>query len=917
MNFKCWEEAVMDDSNIKKTDIKSLFELAMKLYQLPEQQNEAKKVFRQITEIPIDYDNVDELYYKGMSHFYSGWETTKAIQYFKKILKMETTDSHSLFKIGNALYSVSEYHNANKFFEKILEAESKDVNILFETGKYLLIINNTWKALDCFDKVLNLSNNISDLFNKAALLTSLKLNSIASEYYNKILSLTENNSQIEKYYKGLSAYYLLQDSIAIKYFKEVAKEENQNIKILLDTANKLYILKQPIEAYSCLLKTLNLDNNNIAILCDSTKLFYFLNKPNETEECIEKILKLQTDDLVNLYDLAEFLNSNRNSSATKLYEKISSIEKPDCRTQESYIKAVCKIILKKSNGEDYFFNAQKKKINDIQNIYWLRDIAFRLQSLNRYDLALNCFEKILTLNDTSNDRDANILIIKAIALKVLDRKKESIDCFNKILELNVTNVNFLYGAGLQSSGMDNKTAQQFFEKISKFNIPIQNSNAEQLYIAGMSEYFLHHKNAAKKYSQNIDIRNLNDAKLLLDIGIVMSNLNEGEFANNCFNRIVQITPVSEFDYINIGTAYKYLMDIKTKKIKKVKECAEKNYWEAVVNNEDSTFQFNHFSPFINNFFNNDTDNSDKTDNDENKIYHYTDIKALQGILDKQEFWVTKSEFLNDPSETSYMPKVLGNNILNDVVPNLKDLINEIEDKKNDVYILSLSADGDSLPMWKNYSNNDGYNIRVDKDKFKNSFVNPGTFIGGKVIYIDSKGNDENQFKPIKDLLFSIYQSGKAFEKQNNKLTDELIKKALLSHIRLISLFVKHTGFEYEHEYRYAFIPQFWLNNKIYECDDRSNTSDRNDRNDEQKTHNYNGIVNYYSEFRTNGKGLIPYIKIPIYGLTDPKDHVIEEIRFSPTLDNQVTKQGINDYFELKCDGAKINVEQSSIPFRNI
>lgn len=32
---------------------------------------------------------------------------------------------------------------------------------------------------------------------------------------------------------------------------------------------------------------------------------------------------------------------------------------------------------------------------------------------------------------------------------------------------------------------------------------------------------------------------------------------------------------------------------------------------------------------------------------------------------------------------------------------------------NDVFILSVSSDGDSLPMWTYYGNNDGYNLEID------------------------------------------------------------------------------------------------------------------------------------------------------------------------------------------------------------
>lgn len=601
----------MDDSDINKTDIKSLFELGMQSFRA-EDINNANKIFRHITGMPINYNNVDELYYKGMSHFNIRkvnfiWNKTKSIRCFKKILKIGTTNTQILFDIGKRFY-VQGY------------------------------------ILQAVDKVLDLTNDINKLYKFELDLKDLGDRSIIYEYFDKILNLPDKSIE-EKYYKAISAYCLYRDPDAIKYFKQVAEaeEENQNIKNLMDTANKLTILKDFAAAYKCLQKTLKLGDNNIVLLCGATKLFYNLNKPNETVECIEKILELQTDDLINLYDLAEYLNSNGILYAKKLYEKILSIEKPSYSIQELYVKAVCAIILKDPEAGKYFNDATKDDKKDI-NIFLLNGIAHRLFELKKYKFANICFQKILNLNDISNDKDKNILNIKAVASKVLGKKQDAIECFNKILELNVTDINFLYEAGLQSSGLDNKTAQKFFEKISQLKI----LNPNQPFINGMSEYFLHHKNEAKNYFEKIEVKNLQNTNLLLQIGLVMSSLNEDEFAKNCINKVIQITPTSESDYINLGIAYKYLMDLNPQDTE-LKEAAEKNYWEAVTKYEEAMFQFNRFSPFLYAFFN----KKDVSNNDE-KLYHYTSISGLKGILDKEEFWVTKSDFLNDPSETSYI-----------------------------------------------------------------------------------------------------------------------------------------------------------------------------------------------------------------------------------------------------------------------
>ena len=48
------------------------------------------------------------------------------------------------------------------------------------------------------------------------------------------------------------------------------------------------------------------------------------------------------------------------------------------------------------------------------------------------------------------------------------------------------------------------------------------------------------------------------------------------------------------------------------------------------------------------------------------IYHYTSVEGVLGILDKSEFWVTKSDFLNDISEINYTFDLFEENFLNKI-----------------------------------------------------------------------------------------------------------------------------------------------------------------------------------------------------------------------------------------------------------
>ena len=99
------------------------------------------------------------------------------------------------------------------------------------------------------------------------------------------------------------------------------------------------------------------------------------------------------------------------------------------------------------------------------------------------------------------------------------------------------------------------------------------------------------------------------------------------------------------------------------------------------------------------------------------IYHYTTLNALQSILDNNEFWVTKSDFLNDRSEFQYTYNLFKDNFLCNITElsfrqkliNAFDaLINQDNDISwkplNGYYIASFSTDSDNLALWSEFSN---------------------------------------------------------------------------------------------------------------------------------------------------------------------------------------------------------------------
>ena len=108
------------------------------------------------------------------------------------------------------------------------------------------------------------------------------------------------------------------------------------------------------------------------------------------------------------------------------------------------------------------------------------------------------------------------------------------------------------------------------------------------------------------------------------------------------------------------------------------------------------------------------------------LYHYTKCNGLNGILENNCFWATKSDFLNDPKEFSYIEAII-RDVCKELIKNedwremfLKDVLEEkvfLDGGRNKEYfILSFSKCRDSITMWSEFGNKTGYNIGFDSKK---------------------------------------------------------------------------------------------------------------------------------------------------------------------------------------------------------
>lgn len=215
------------------------------------------------------------------------------------------------------------------------------------------------------------------------------------------------------------------------------------------------------------------------------------------------------------------------------------------------------------------------------------------------------------------------------------------------------------------------------------------------------------------------------------------------------------------------------------------------------------------------------------------IYHYTNCGALKNIIEKNEFWVTHASFLNDSSEVLYIKKIIkdmcydlseSEEFSNELYERIIDEY-EVYENSRELFIISFSTNPDSLTLWSEFSNFNGYNMEFNimdfrkylktSDKIRESSYD---FIEGKVLYEYKK-----QKALIKGLFDECFNSANEIQRKYNHSTINLnelcsssvnppnktnaIQEFFLSFsIRLVfySPFLKSSNFKDEEEYRFVF-----------------------------------------------------------------------------------------------------------------
>lgn len=289
-----------------------------------------------------------------------------------------------------------------------------------------------------------------------------------------------------------------------------------------------------------------------------------------------------------------------------------------------------------------------------------------------------------------------------------------------------------------------------------------------------------------------------------------------------------------------------------------------------------------------------------------RLYHYTDLSALKGIVMDRSFWVTKSDFLNDKYEFYYAFKVI-RKVCAKLIPNLqnrkifmhvlKEQLESFHGGRTDAvlsgwYILSFSRAKDSLLLWTEFSQSHGYCLEFDYKRLIRGLFD-GIWLDGYVIYDKKK-----QQELVENTLRRILEKK---DVNHRKLKEKLFSEdKTISHKELhgfmeefsvccfvYSMFFKKDCFREEREYRFV----FWAFHEPLSKD--------------------SGLRTIPMHFREKEQALIPYIVVNYK--EGERNNPIRSITAGPKNNSDLAVKGMQ-YF-LRNEKIDTPVRESKIPLR--
>lgn len=247
------------------------------------------------------------------------------------------------------------------------------------------------------------------------------------------------------------------------------------------------------------------------------------------------------------------------------------------------------------------------------------------------------------------------------------------------------------------------------------------------------------------------------------------------------------------------------------------------------------------------------------------VYHYTTLSAIPGIIGKKClcFWATHRAFLNDPQEG-----IFGRSILKDILPGFSYCDNY------ETFILSLSANINSIPMWTSYADG-GKGVALKLSTKVLLDVRPAINITPCFYGREARLEAQKMVDMTKLGIIDLRQDSNSPDNPiNNKSKTEEIRSytQMRMYINLLNS-IKEEYYRYEEEFRI-----------------------------------YNGATPDSVKFRERKDVLIPYIEMSF-----PKQ-VLSEIIIGPANSKELASSSITQLLKYR-DYNNVLVTKSRMQFR--
>ena len=265
-----------------------------------------------------------------------------------------------------------------------------------------------------------------------------------------------------------------------------------------------------------------------------------------------------------------------------------------------------------------------------------------------------------------------------------------------------------------------------------------------------------------------------------------------------------------------------------------------------------------------------------------RLYHYTTMAGLLGIVQRQEIWATHTQYLNDVREFRHAVDIVGGELARmrassehegrtDMLKGLQENTKDVE--RANVCVTSFSEDRDSLSQWRAYSGGGaGFSIGFSSE-FLRSVLNE------KCVLLPCLYDEEEQREFVRDVIRQVLGDTEGrLKNAGDGLSVSTAGAKLNAHLLAYAAMLKHQSFKAEREWRIS---------GLFNC----------------KRFNY----------RSGTSMLIPYYPMPL--TSSDVQFSIEEIVVGPapypkqasrSVESLLTTYGLQN----------VNVVESTVPYRN-